>query len=85
MGATDLLLVRLELRSRCMLQGNRKGTNLVVVGAALQTGKHCEIDALLEVIHSSRRLALGKPVGRLGALQQSGRHAVNNTVQWQHI
>ena len=44
-----LRAVSLELRSRNLLQLDRKRTNLVVVGTALEHGEHCEVDFVSEL------------------------------------
>ena len=48
---TNLKLVLLELGGLRLLEGNSHSGDGVVVGTALQAGKNCLVDSLLEVIH----------------------------------
>ncbi|EYU32709.1 hypothetical protein MIMGU_mgv1a014890mg [Erythranthe guttata] len=48
----DLLRVRLESRRRCLLQCDRKGSDLVIVGPALKGGENRKVDLILKVVNS---------------------------------
>ena len=67
-GDVHLLLVLLELWALGVLEGHSQSGNLVVVGATLQGGEYCGVDAVLIVEGAVLWLTLLQHIRRLDTL-----------------
>ena len=63
-----LLLVLLELRGACMLEGHCQSSNLVVVRATLEGWEDGEVDLVLKVVAHALALTLAHASCRLDTL-----------------